>query len=237
MEERTWHTDVTGAPVTGSSPAYPPPPTDVFEFFPQGSGPPRLLLPVMAFVLGVVVLIVSVGLVLFSRSKSDDTEAAAPPDACRLVPEDLLTRVVPDAQEVREPGRDEPSIRSSSCRLFTGNPEGELPRSGKLIIVVRTYGSTSDSSPRKNAGDSFVLDKRAAGQKAEAGQVMDVSGLGDSAFIQTTTDPSKNRSSATLRALSGTAIVEIEYDATPATPDTTAAATVAVARAALEQLT
>jgi hypothetical protein len=201
-------------------------------------GRSRLAVPIVAVVLGALVLCGSTGTAIWrgvSNSVGDKVrvDAGSLPAVCGLVPADLMSRLVPGAT----PDDDEHSYSSGlqaakecSARTSVGDEN-----TAQLRIEVTRYGTFLDYPPTEHAKHDFINAKKIA-PSLSMGPPRDVAGLGDSAFIAVDPKPIGNFQRAELEVLRGNVIVEVSYWADPSTGDLVAAAAVALARAVLEKL-
>jgi hypothetical protein len=204
-----------------------------------GSGGSRLLAPILAVVLGALVLCGSAG-TAFWRGVSNsvgggdvDVDPNSVPAVCGLVPADLMSRVAPGATPDDNDDRYPTGLQvTRDCQASTGR-SGDT--SAELRIQVTRYGTFLDYPPREHAKKDFIDDKEIA-PKLSMGPPKDVAGLGDSAFITVDPEPVGDFQRAQVHVLRADVIVTVTYTANPSTADLVASATVTVARSVLENL-
>lgn len=203
-----------------------------------GSGRPNLLAPILAVVLGALVLCGSAGAALWqgvSNSVGDDVDVGSGslPAVCGLVPADLLARLAPGAAAVDNDHNYSSGLQvTKSCQANTGY-SGDT--SARLRIQVSRFGTFLDYPPREHARYEFINNKDIA-PRLSVGQPKDVAGLGESAFVTIEPTPIGDLQRAELHVLRGDMVIVVSYGADPSTADLVASATVTVARAVLERL-
>jgi hypothetical protein len=203
------------------------------------SGRPRLAVPIVAVVLGALVLCGSAGTAMWrglSNSFGGDkvrVDSGSLPAVCGLVPAELLARLAPGATASDVDHNFSSGLQvSKECQARTGFT-GDT--TAQLRVEVTRYGSFLDYPPAEHAKHDFINAKKIAPQLS-MGPPRDVAGVGDSAFVTVDPEPIGDFQRAEIQVLRGTEIVEVSYWADPSTPDLVASAALTVARAVLEKL-
>jgi hypothetical protein len=202
------------------------------------SGRPNLLVPILAVVLGALVLCGSAGAAVWrgvSNSVGDDVDvnSGSLPTVCGLVPADLMSRLAPGATPDDNDDRYTSGLQvTKDCQANTGYT-GDT--TAQLRVQVSRYGTYLDYPPLEHAKHEFINDKDIA-PRLSMGPPKDVAGLGDSAFITVDPSPVGDSHRAELHVLRGDMMIVVTYGADPSSADLVASATVTVARAVLENL-
>jgi hypothetical protein len=163
---------------------------------------------------------------------------AVPSDVCSLIPDDLLSKLVPTAKQTDvSASNDQQFTNRASCTEQTDADKATTTADASLLIQLQRDGSVANRGPSAAARDDFVGAKSyAVSDTIQKKKVYDIK-LGDAAFLTVDQrdqyDNDQSQSTVNVQVLKGDIILSVNYIASPTTDERTAAAAITVADAIL----